>query len=113
MPYLRMTIGRWSLDLDSDEAARIFGRIGREGAAIFQAQPGFISYRLMRADIRTTVAVAEWASEDLGTAGAQAFRDWLDSSGIARHLTLETYAGPIVAQSRTLVRGESDGSKVP
>jgi hypothetical protein len=58
MSYLRMTIGRWNLDLDSSEAQDIFRRIQTEGVSIFRQQPGFIRYRLMRADIHTTIAVA-------------------------------------------------------
>ena len=58
MSYLRMTIGRWNLDLDSSEAQDIFRRIQTEGVSIFRQQPGFIRYRLTRADIHTTIAVA-------------------------------------------------------
>jgi heme-degrading monooxygenase HmoA len=99
MSYLRMTIGRWTIDLDSAEAGRVFQQIREEGVSVFRQQPGFIRYRLMRADAHTTIAVAEWESEQLGTAGAQRFRDWLRSSGIAAKLTLETYAGQIVVAS--------------
>jgi hypothetical protein len=97
MNYLRMTIGRWNLDLESREGKEIFGRINTEGAAVFRQQPGFVRYRLMRADARTTIAVAEWVSEELGTAGAQRFRAWLAESGIRDRLTMETFAGEIVA----------------
>ena len=99
MNYLRMTIGRWKLDLDSPEAREIFRRIQTEGVAVFRSQPGFVRYRLMRADSGTTIAVAEWESEALGSAGARRFRAWLAESGIAEHLTLETFAGEIVAAS--------------
>lgn len=80
MNYLRTTIGRWNIDLDSPEAQEIFRRIQTEGVAVFRQQPGFIRYRLMRADARTTIAVAEWESEELGTAGAQKYRAWLQAS---------------------------------
>jgi hypothetical protein len=99
MSYLRMTIARWNLDLDSPEAREIFQRIRTEGVAVFRQQPGFVRYRLMRAESRTTVAMAEWASEDLGTAGAQKFRAWLAEAGIRERITMETYAGEIVAAS--------------
>lgn len=52
----------------------MFQRIRTEGIAVFRRQPGFIRYRLMRADVRTTIAVAEWENEELGTAGATAPR---------------------------------------
>ena len=94
-----MTIGRWDLDLESPEAREIFQRIQTEGVAVFRRQPGFVRYRLMRADPRTTIAVAEWESEALATAGAQKFRAWLTESGIREKLTMETYAGEIVAAS--------------
>jgi hypothetical protein len=66
---------------------------------VFRSQPGFIRYRLMVADPTTTIAVAEWESEELGKPGAQRYREWLRSSGIAEKLSLETYDGPIVVAS--------------
>ena len=99
MSYLRMTIARWKIDLHSAEAEQIFQQVRNEGVAVFRSQPGFVRYRLMRADAHTTIAVAEWESEQLGTAGAQRFRDWLKTSGIAEKLTLETHAGEIVVAS--------------
>jgi hypothetical protein len=99
MAYLRVTIAKWSIDLDSPEAAGIFRRIDEEGARVFRAQPGFIRYRLMRSDRHTTIAVAEWESESQGKPGAQAYRNWLTESGIAEKLTLDTYDGEIVASS--------------
>jgi heme-degrading monooxygenase HmoA len=99
MPYLRMAIGRWTIDLGSVEAGEIFQRIQEEGVSVFRRQPGFIRYRLTRAGAHATIAVAEWESGQLGTAGAQRFRDWLKSSGIMEKLTLETHAGEIVAAS--------------
>lgn len=94
-----MSIARWSIDLYSDEAERIFRRIESEGVAVFRAQPGFVRYRLMRADAATTIAVAEWESEALGQAGAQRYRDWMRRVGIMDRITLETHAGDIVAAS--------------
>ncbi|HVL76784.1 MAG TPA: antibiotic biosynthesis monooxygenase [Noviherbaspirillum sp.] len=99
MAYLRTTVGRWNIDLYSAEAGEIFARIASEGLAVFHAQPGFIRYRLMRADASTTVAVAEWESEALGAAGALAYREWLRGSGIAAKLELETYAGEVIVAS--------------
>ena len=99
MSYLRVSIARWRIDLDSAEARRIFQSIGSEGIAVFRAQPGFVRYRLMRVDRMTTVAVAEWESEELGRAGAERYRDWMRRTGIMDHFTLETYTGQIVAAS--------------
>jgi hypothetical protein len=97
--YLRCTIGRWNIDLSSDEAQEAFRLINGEGLRVFRSQPGFIRYRLMVADTTTTIAVAEWHSEELGKAGAQRYREWLRSSGIAEKLSLETYDGPVVVAS--------------
>ncbi len=97
--YLRVSIGRWSIDLYSAEAERIFHQIETEGVAVFRAQPGFVRYRLMRVDGTTTVAVAEWESEELGQVGAQQYRAWMREVGIMDRLTLETHAGQIVAGS--------------
>jgi heme-degrading monooxygenase HmoA len=99
MSFLRTTIGRWGIDLNSSEAEEIFQRIQTEGVAVFRQQPGFVRYRLMRADAHTTIAVAEWESEELGTVGAQNFRAWLSESGIRDKLSMETYAGDIVVAS--------------
>jgi heme-degrading monooxygenase HmoA len=97
--YLRVSIAKWNVGLYSPEAERIFHQIETDGVAVFRAQPGFLRYRLMRADGTTTVAVAEWESEELGKAGAERYRAWMRAAGIMDRLTLETYAGEIVAES--------------
>jgi hypothetical protein len=97
--YLRVSIAHWNINLYSPEAERIFHDIHTDGIAVFHAQPGFIRYRLMRANGTTTVAVAEWESEQLGRVGAERYREWMRTVGIMDHLTLETQAGDIVAGS--------------
>ena len=97
--YLRMSIARWTMNLHSPEAEAIFQQIATDGVAVFRAQPGFVRYRLMRADSGTTIAVAEWESEQLGQAGAERYRAWMRSAGIMDRFTLETHAGDIVAAS--------------
>ena len=99
MTYLRCTIGRWNIDLDSEEGQETFRLIESEGLRVFREQPGFIRYRLMVADPSTTIAVAEWESEELGKPGAQRYREWLKSNSIAQKLSLETYDGEIVVAS--------------
>ena len=99
MTYLRCTIGRWNIDLHSEEGREAFGLIDQEGLRVFRNQPGFIRYRLMVADPTTTIAVAEWENEELGKRGAQRYREWLRSSGIAQKLSLETYDGEVVVAS--------------
>ena len=99
MTYMRCTIGRWNIDLDSDEAREAFRLIEEEGLQVFRDQPGFVRYRLMVADSTTTIAVAEWESEELGKPGAQRYREWLRSSGIAEKLSLQTYDGELVVAS--------------
>ena len=47
MTYLRCTIGRWNIDLSSDEGQEAFRLINDEGLRVFRSQPGFIRYRLM------------------------------------------------------------------
>ena len=97
--YLRVSIAHWNINLYSAEADRIFHQIDTEGVAVFRAQPGFVRYRLMRADITTTIAVAEWQSEELGRPGAERYREWMRSVGIMDRITLDTHAGDIVAGS--------------
>jgi hypothetical protein len=97
--YLRVSIAHWKVDLFSADAEKAFRRIETEGVSVFCAQPGFVSYRLMRADGTTTVAVAEWESEALGRRGAERYRDWMRRAGIMDLITLETHAGEIVARS--------------
>jgi hypothetical protein len=98
--YLRVSVARWNLNTYTPEAERIFHQIETEGVAVFRAQPGFVRYRLMRADSATTVAVAEWETEELGRAGAEQYRDWMRRVGIMERIILETRAGDIVASSR-------------
>jgi hypothetical protein len=57
MTYLRCTIGRWNIDLSSDEGQETFRLINDEGLRVFRSQPGFIHYRLMVADPTTTIAI--------------------------------------------------------
>jgi len=97
--YLRVSIAHWNINLYASEAQHIFHQIQTHGIAVFRAQPGFIRYRLMRADSTTTFAVAEWESEQLGQVGAEHYREWMRTAGIMDHLTLETNAGDIVAGS--------------
>ena len=99
MTYLRCTVGRWDIDLGSEEGRTAFRLINDEGLRVFRNQPGFIRYRLMVADPTTTIAVAEWENEELGKPGAQRYREWLRSSGIAQKLSLETYEGAVVVAS--------------
>jgi hypothetical protein len=100
MSYLRVSVGTWSIDLDSPQGSEIFQKVRDEGLRIFRRQPGFIDYRLMKMDARTTVAVAEWESRELGQPGSESYRAWLRDSGIFEHLTLNTYEGEIVVNSR-------------
>ena len=99
MTYLRCTIGRWNINLDSEEGREAFRLIDTEGVRVFRSQPGFIRYRLMVADPATTIAVAEWESEELDKPGARRYREWLRSSGIAEKLSLQTYDGEVVVAS--------------
>ena len=99
LTYLRCSIGKWSIDLYSQEAEEIFKKINDEGVTLFRKQPGFISYRLMRARSDVTVAVAEWKSEELGKVGAENYRRWMRESGIWDKLVLQTYDGETVASS--------------
>ena len=99
MTNLHCTIGRWDIDLSSEEGREAFHLINDEGLRVFRSQPGFTRYRLMVADATTTIAVAEWESEELGKPGARRYREWLRSSGIAEKLSLETYDGPVVVAS--------------
>jgi hypothetical protein len=52
MTYLRCTIGRWNIDLSSDEGQETFRLINDEGLRVFRSQPGFIRYRLQPRDAR-------------------------------------------------------------
>lgn len=102
MPYLRVTLTRWNIDLGSEEAHQIFLRIEEEGLQVLKAQPGFLDYRLMRADNHIphlTISIIEWESEELGVVGAQKFRQWLKDSGLAEKLSLDTYDGDLLLRS--------------
>ena len=101
--YLRCTIGRWTIDLGSEEAREAFRLIDEEGAMVFGNQPGFVvRYRPMVAYHTTTIAVAERESEESDKPGTRRYGEWLKSSGIDEKLSLETYDGEVVADSRTI-----------
>jgi hypothetical protein len=97
--YLRTSVAKWSVDLESAEAALIFRKIDTDGVGVFREQPGFVRYRLMKADRHTTIAVAEWETEELGKRGAENYRQWMRDTGIWDKIALTTYAGEIVAAS--------------
>jgi hypothetical protein len=42
MTYLRCTIGRWNIDLNSDEGQEAFPSTNDEGLRVFRSQPRFI-----------------------------------------------------------------------
>ena len=96
--YLRCTVGKWKVYLDSEEAQEAFRLISDEGLRAFKSQPAFIRYRLMIADPTTTIAVAEWENEELDKPEAQRYREWL-TSNITQKLSLETYDGEVVVAS--------------
>ncbi len=99
MSYLRVSLGTWTIDLDSDKGKEIFQKIWDEGLDVFRQQPGFLNYRLLKKDSHITVAVAEWESRELGQQGAQHYRAWMRDAGIMEHLALETYDGEVVVSS--------------
>jgi hypothetical protein len=99
MSYLRVAYWKWDVELTSDEAQEAIQRIRDEGIRVFQSQPGFVRYRLIKVDSHTTIGVVEWESQELGKAGAQQFREWLKSSGIAQKASLETYDGDVLVSS--------------
>ncbi|MBD0299212.1 MAG: hypothetical protein ICV82_02780 [Nitrososphaera sp.] len=105
--YLRVSIAQWNISTYSADAERIFRMIGTNGLAVFRAQPGFINYRLMRADSTKTIAVAKWQPEQLGKAGAEKYREWMRRVGIMDFIKLETYSGEIVVDS-SLNTGKKD-----
>jgi hypothetical protein len=90
---LRVSVGTWDIDTYSPEADRMFRQIHTDGVAVFRAQSGFVRYRLMRADHKTTIAVAEWESEAFGLAGAEQYRAWMRRVGIMDRLAIETHMG--------------------
>ena len=99
MSYLRVAFWKWNIDLASDEAQEVLQQIRDEGLRVFRSQPGFSRYRLIRVDSHTTIGVVEWETQELGKAGAQQFREWLKSSGIAQKVSLETYDGDVLVAS--------------
>jgi Antibiotic biosynthesis monooxygenase len=99
--YLRMTVAEWSVDLDAPEGQRLVELIRGAGVGVFQRQPGFIRYRLMRAGPMRSIAVAEWESEELAMRGSANYRAWLESSGIRDHITMTTEMGPILVSAES------------
>ena len=98
--YLRVSTAHWNINLYSAEAERIFRRDrDRRCAGVPRTARFAPVYRLMRADSSTTIAVAEWESEELGRAGAERYRAWMREVGIMGKIVLETRAGTIVAGS--------------
>jgi len=98
MSCLRMTIGRWDLDLESPEA--------RESSSASRPRRGRVSpaagLRPLPSDARRPAHHDRGGGVGIGSPrdrGRTEVRAWLTESGIREKLTMETYAGEIVAAS--------------
>jgi hypothetical protein len=100
MPYLRVSIATWKIDLQGAEGQAIIQKSREEGLPLLRRQPGFIRYQGTITGPRTSLQVFEWESEAQALAGAQRFTEWFQGSGAGQQLdSLDVHLGEVIVSS--------------
>ncbi len=100
MPYLRVSVVTWNVDLHGAAGQAIIQKVQEEGIPLLRRLPGFVRYQAAFTGPRTSVNVYEWESEAQATAGAQRFTEWLQGSGLGQQLdSLDVHLGEVVVSS--------------
>jgi hypothetical protein len=86
MPYLRVSIATWKVDLDSAEGQAVAQQVREEWIPLLRGLPGFVRYQAAITGPRTTATVFEWASEAQAQAGAERLAEWLRRSGVGQQI---------------------------
>jgi hypothetical protein len=100
MPYLRISVTTWKVDLREAEGQAIIQQSRDELLPLLRRLPGFVRYQAATTGPRTSVQVYEWASEAQATAGTQQLTEWLQRSGIRQQLeSLDAHLGEVIVSS--------------
>ena len=100
MPYLRVSVATWKIDMQTAEGQALIQRSRDEGVPLLRRLPGFIRYQAASTGPRTTVQVFEWESEGQALTGAERFTEWMQQSGISQQLeSLAVHLGEVIASS--------------
>ncbi len=100
MPYLRVSVATWKLDMREAEGQAIIQQTQAEAVSLLRRQPGFVRYQAALTGPRTSVQVFEWESEAQATAGAERFTEWLKSSGVGQQIdSVDAHLGEVIVSS--------------
>jgi len=100
MPYLRVSVATWNVDLHGAAGQAIIQKSQAEGIPLLRGLPGFVRYQGAITGARTSVQVFEWESEAQATAGAQRFTEWLKSSGVGQQIdSIDVHLGEVIISS--------------
>ena len=100
MPYLRVSIATWKVDLHGAEGQAIVQQSRDELIPLLRRQPGFIRYQAMISGPRTSVQVYEWESEAQGEASTQQITEWMQRSGAGQQLdSFDAHVGEVIVSS--------------
>ena len=100
MPYLRVSIAVWKVDVQSAEGQAIIQKVRDEAVPMLRRLPGFVRFQGAIAGPRATTTVMEWDSEAHAQAGLQPFCVRLQSSGIRQQLeSLDAYLGEVIVST--------------
>jgi len=100
MPYLRVSVATWKLDVHGAEVQTSTQKVRDGLIPLLRRLPGFVRYQAAFTGPRTSVNVYEWESEAQATAGAQRVIEWLQSSGISQQLdSFDVHSGEVAVSS--------------
>ncbi len=100
MPYLRVSVSTWKVDLREAEGQALIQKAQDAGISVLRGLPGFVRYQGALTGPRTIVSVFEWESEAQATAGAQRFTEWLQGSGLGQQIdSLDVHLGEVIISS--------------
>ena len=100
MPYLRVAVATWKIDMREAEGQAIIQKGAEAYVSLLRRQPGFVRFQSALTGPRTTVQVTEWESEAQATAGQQRFAELAQSSGLAQQVdSLNAHFGEVIVSS--------------
>ena len=100
MPYLRVSVVTWKVDLSEAEGQAIIQQSRDELIPLLRRLPGFVRYQGALTGPRASVQVYEWESEAQAQTGTQQLMEWLQSRGIGQQIdAVDAHSGEVVVSS--------------
>ena len=100
MPYLRVSVATWKIDLREPEGQAIIQQSRDELIPLLHRQPGFVRYQGAVTGPWSSVQVYEWESEAQSEAGTQQITEWLQRNGLGQQVdSLDVHRGEVIVSS--------------